>query len=778
MSGFLQSSRLLAPARSLFIAAALCVAGQAFAQAPDLTAGGVPNDNDQWNLGPTGMAGWCYREGIKTPNARQFLVRSVATGSPAAGIMAVNDVILGASGTGADPVNFTQDARIAFAQAITDAEAQSPATLKILLWRAGVTSIVSLTLETLGAYSATAPYDCPKSAAILEKGIQWMMNTNANDGNWRYSALTLLAANDPNNPNNVARQTKATTDSRQLILTPETIARYMTPLSMNADAKPWHIGPKLIALSEYYLQTGDPDPDVMASIRAYAHCIANGQSMFGTCGHYFTNPGFRNTPVNGPYNVGYGPINNAAIPCYIGLTLAKKCGLTDPEIMAGIERAGTFYAQYTHNGCAGYGEHLPYMGHDTNGKAGLQALAFQLEGDRLESTRYYAKASTAAAIAERDIGHTGSFFAFLYAPLGANVGGPDAMAYYFRETKWMYELARRWDGSFVYNSFSSGGVEVDSLVGQGGCLMATPMLLTYAMPLRQTYLTGKNQNTANWITPAEMPEVTFASAHTYDPATRTTTELLQDITSWSPKQRLNAAREIDLRTSEYATVLPTLHAMAANASASFYSRAGACQTLGLIGDSSSVPVLLPLVTHSNFVIRFHASSAIASIPGATLKSHVTALMQACITNAKPLLPLDAEDPMQTVNGNLCSALFAPHAAFYTHDLVGVDRELLYGAMRICAANAQAGVRNGLSTIYPKLTQTDIDKVGDVFVNIAYENAPAGMGTTGAREPAMSFLQSKGKAEGVPLAIRFAEDLGYDSGGIDDPINVLVGLCGI
>ena len=99
------------------------------------------------------------------------------------------------------------------------------------------------------------------------------------------------------------------------------------------------------------------------------------------------------------------------------------------------------------------------------------------------------------------------------------------------------------------------------------------------------------------------------------------------------------------------------------------------------------------------------------------------------------------------------------------------------AMRVCAANAQAGVRNGLSTIYPKLTQTDIDQVGDVFVNIAYENAPAGMGITGARLPAMSFLQSKGKAEGVPLAIRFAEDLGYENGGIVDPLNVLANYAG-
>ncbi len=763
----------------LFLAAALCVVGYARAAAPDLTTGGVPNDGDQWNLGPTGMAGWCYREGISTANARQFLVRSVAAGSPAANIMAVNDVILGASGTGANPVNFTQDARIAFGNAISDAEAQSPATLKLLRWRAGVTSVVSLTLETLGSYSATAPYNCPKSASILEKGLQWMMNTNADDGNWRYSALTLLAANDPNKANNAARQTKARNEIRQLILSPATIALYTSGKSMSDGnvAKPWHIGPKLIALAEYYLQTGDPDPNVMASIRAYAYCIANGQSMFGTCGHFFTNPGFRNAPVNGPYNVGYGPVNNAGLPCYIGLVLANKCGLNDPEILAGIERAGTFFAQYTHLGCAGYGEHLPYEGHDTNGKAGLQALAFQLEGDRLDSTKYYARASTAAAIAERDIGHTGSYFAFLYAPLGANVGGPDAMAYYFRETRWMYELARRWDGSFVYNSFSSGGVEVDALSGPAGALMATPMLMTYAMPLRQTFLTGKNQNPANWITPAEMPEVQAASAHIYNAPGRTTTQLVSDLSSWSPKVRRYAGRELKLRTADHASVLPTLHATAANESATIYARAGACLAMGEIGNSNSVPVLLPLVTHSNYVVRFSASLAIRYMPAAANKPHVNTIMQACITNQRPLLPLDPQDPMQTVNGNLCSALFAPWAALYQHDLVGVDRNLLYGAMRVCAANAQAEVRSGLSTIYPKLTQTDIDQVADALVSIAYENAQAGMGTTGAREPAIAFLESKARAEGVPLAIRFAEDLGYDSGSIVKPLNVLADYAG-
>ena len=146
---------------------ALC--GTASAAPPDLTAGGLPSDTDYWNLGPTGMQGWFYHVGESSDESRQILVTVVDAGSPASGILAVNDVILGVDGTGAEPVNFTSDARKKFADAIADAEARSPATLKLLRWRTGVTTTVSVTLQTLGAYSATAPYNCPKSAAILER---------------------------------------------------------------------------------------------------------------------------------------------------------------------------------------------------------------------------------------------------------------------------------------------------------------------------------------------------------------------------------------------------------------------------------------------------------------------------------------------------------------------------------------------------------------------------------------------------------------------------------
>ncbi len=57
------------------------------------------------------------------------------------------------------------------------------------------------------------------------------------------------------------------------------------------------------------------------------------------------------------------------------------------------------------------------------------------------------------------------------------------------------------------SGYSGGGVGIDALSGPAGCLMAPPMLRTYAMPLCQAYLIGKNQNTANCIT----PKVEFAT---------------------------------------------------------------------------------------------------------------------------------------------------------------------------------------------------------------------------------------------------------------------------
>lgn len=77
----------------------------ALAAPPDLTAAGVIatiNRTYTYNLGPTGLRGWIYvgggsgADGTFTGESRQILVAVVGSGTPAASVLAVDEVILGA----------------------------------------------------------------------------------------------------------------------------------------------------------------------------------------------------------------------------------------------------------------------------------------------------------------------------------------------------------------------------------------------------------------------------------------------------------------------------------------------------------------------------------------------------------------------------------------------------------------------------------------------------------------------------------------------------------
>ena len=51
---------------------------------------------------------------------------------------------------------------------------------------------------------------------------------------------------------------------------------------------------------------------------------------------------------------------------------------------------------------------------------------------------------------ERETGHTGNFFNIQWAMPGVALSGPQASGAWMREYSWYYDLARRWDGSFVH----------------------------------------------------------------------------------------------------------------------------------------------------------------------------------------------------------------------------------------------------------------------------------------------------------------------------------------
>lgn len=233
---------------------------------PDLTKGdAIPaGANHDWNLGATGARGWIHSDKLTTTSARQIAITRVEPGSPAAGALAMGDVILGVGG-----VAFSSDPRSEFGRALTLAESESAGgTLTLTRWRDGETSEVSLKIPVLGDYSATAPYDCPKSRRILEQGCKVLAaeiskpSYRPNPVSRSLNALALLASGNP-----------------EFLPLVRMEARWAAEYS-NTSFQTWYYGYVISLLAEYHLATGDES--VLPGLRRLAMEAANGQSIVGS----------------------------------------------------------------------------------------------------------------------------------------------------------------------------------------------------------------------------------------------------------------------------------------------------------------------------------------------------------------------------------------------------------------------------------------------------------------------------------------------------------------
>ncbi len=146
---------------------------------PDFTMGATIQEGAQhdWNLGPTGLRGWIFCDRLVTKDARQIMITKVDTGSPAAGVFRVGDVILGVGGK---PFSF--DPRTEFGKAITVAESKVGAgKLAITRWRAGKTEEVA------------SIYKCSEATVqqLLTTVISRNSCSNRDVSHWRRGCLSL-----------------------------------------------------------------------------------------------------------------------------------------------------------------------------------------------------------------------------------------------------------------------------------------------------------------------------------------------------------------------------------------------------------------------------------------------------------------------------------------------------------------------------------------------------------------------------------------------------------
>lgn len=641
---------------------------------PDFTQGGKKPDTHDWVLGPTGARGWIYATKGKSLDARQILITAVKKGSPAERILNEGDVIVG---VGDKP--FSDDARIAFAHAITTAEQnQSGGTLRLIRWRAGKTENVSLTLPVMGTYSDTAPYDCPKSKLIFETGCQVIAKRGLNDISItnNLNALALLASGKKEYAPLLAQYAKK-------------VSNY------TADGMAtWYYGYANIFLAEYVLATGDKS--LLPGVKRIAMECVIGQSAVGTWGHGFALP-------DGNLG-GYGSMNLPALPLTISMVLARQAGVSEPDLDRGIAKSAGFLRWYVGKGAIPYGDHEPWPGHEDNGKCSIGTILYDLLGDR-EATTFFSKMSM-AGYDERERGHTGNFFNIVWALPGVSRCGPLATGAYWKEQSWYYDLARAPDGSFGYQGSPDGEEEYRAYT-DWDCTGA--YMLTYALPLKSLYLTGKRPSAMTAVNAKEAEGLMLDGRgyrnNFYEKLT--SDDILHRLGSWSPTVRGRAATELARRKD-----VPIDALVKMLESPTLESRYGACVAIAKLkgAANSAVPALMASLQHKDLWLRIEAARALNQIGAA---SAVPELLKILAREPAKDDPRGMEQRYLLLDNIL------------SKPLNDVDLPTLYAAIRAGLHNQDGRARGEISPIYKTLTAQQIEPLLPDIYQSVMKAAPSG-----------------------------------------------------
>ncbi len=563
---------------------------------PDFTKGSpVAAGTQVWILGPTGIAGvWGGGFG-----GDQFLVQKTLPGSPAQGKLVPGDVLLGVSGTPFKPGGHLG---VLVGNAIIEAEkeenggklvfavwrdrnyAKRNATLDtdrvnleevfkaaedsdaLYDWKAaeekkvdtarqkfdefpidGFTLDVELKLRTFPAYADTAPFDCPKTMAILEDAWKVLEKKFIKDPKEPRSgrggtteALALLASGKPEHRKLLYDWVRSPHCKQWQ---PEFAGSIdmMKPRGMFS----WHVGFVGLPCAIYYDTTGDEY--VLPALKEWAVKTAMGQSAGGTWGHTFAWPTFNGGELHRS-NPGYGALNCAGVHCFFLMALAKKHGVEHPELDAALDRSRRFFGSFVDQGAIPYGDHGAADTDDSNGKNAGTAFAMKLLGDTY-AAKYFASMSAHASFTARG-GH-GHDWHTNWSSWAASLVGPEVRTLAERNMRWRRTLCRMHDGSFVYHSPT--GPKYGTLRDP-----TATEVLHQAVALRQTLITGKDPDKSLWLNDREFKQLTAsAQAQFNDPwldakvgtpwRQRSTDELFELLDIFKPKARRQVAEELGKR---------------------------------------------------------------------------------------------------------------------------------------------------------------------------------------------------------------------------------------
>jgi hypothetical protein len=410
-------------------------------------------------FGPTGMEGAASKGTIK--------VTGVQKGSPAEGQLKNGDQIIGVGSK-----KFGKDPKRDMAFAIDEAETKASGGKMTLMMKGGKN--VTIKLPVLGSYSPTAPYNCAKSDKIITAAAEHLLKTvlGKNGSRLHPELLGLMATGEKKYIEAVAKEIKKADWAKPDPAEIELLLSGEKPQGSTG----WSWGYHLITLSEYYLLTGDKS--VLPAIKIYAVALAKGQDAAGLWGHRMASPKrYGRLP-------GYAQMNQSSMSCFLGMLLAKKCGVSDPAFEKGLKRTYDYVASHIGKGSFPYGVHGPNSSvFNNNGSSASAAICMDLAGNT-EGAQFFSQLS-ATSYDGLEQGHASSFFNPMWTPLGANISGPEVTQQFLKKSLWFHNLRRNWDGSWSPD-WKSGPHEGVAL-------------LTYCLPRHALYITGSQANKSIWL---------------------------------------------------------------------------------------------------------------------------------------------------------------------------------------------------------------------------------------------------------------------------------------
>lgn len=710
---------------------------------PDLTKGGKPDETRDWALGPLGVNGWGFSmkpgDGASS-KARQLLITLVDTAGPSAGKLKKGDVLVGVGAS-----KFTRDARHALAAAINEAEATTGA-LALLVFRDGKEMTVTITLPVLGRYSATSPFDCPKTDRIVENAVAYMKKNEEQllkpQGWINYiNGLGLLATGRDDVMPMVKKMAHGS------VLKPGESLSVEKHVSMQC----WWWSYKTVFLCEYYLKT--KDETVIPTIREYATKIAMGQSGAGTWGHTYA--ARENTGYLHGHLGGYGAINQMGLTLMVGLALAEKCGIRNQEVLDAIKRGDQFFSYFIGKGTIPYGDHGAAPWFDDNGKSGAAAVFFDLMGNRA-GTRFFSEMVLASSPSGREQGHTGHYWSHLWGGIGAARGGDKCLQIFMDQMNPIFTLERQYNGRFAFQG--NVGEKGDQGKPKDRWDCTGTRLLQLCVPKRALYISGRTTPKKTHLTGDRIDRILRAGRLDIDKEARanlTVPEilaLLQDPLSPTRSMAVKTLSEREINC------VPQLIQMLD--SKNRFARYGAAEALGRVGFASkeaAQKIIHMMETDEDTQFRVHAIGALISTDkrlglSAEARPAIPVLLRMAVKPAK-------DDPRKVLQHDISRALFYGGRAHPQRGLIpvygldGVDRALLIPAIREILTNENGAARSMVShTIYPLLTESERKQLWSDIYRASRRIAPSGiMFATGARTDGLRLMGKHHIKEGMLLA---------------------------